>query len=563
MAFTDNLLAYWTFDDSSWSDSLNNNQFRLYQNGDGVSVGSGVLGGDANFNGDGVSYITSGVTAGQILPSGVTQLSISIWVNSTNGFFAIDSASGNNFPNSGPSFGTYNNGQFSVFVNDDASSDVVNGDGSINLTDGNWHNIIGTWNQFGSISIYIDGMLKGQVASSGNAINGNILNPFCFNSNGDNTYAVGQFGQIDECGIWSRELNGTEIAQISNRYSPFQTLFYNNAQLDGDWGNILNWWSDSGFSLQAVVLPTSTNPINLYNEVTQNTQGGDQCFCSSASFWSANFGAGLTLQATGVVNMQGTSVMAGTTTDGVSMHDSSQLTDTSVIDGNVSMRDSSRAFGTIIGNATIYYDGGNGQYPIGGTVGGTVTYLGWPAVSPQWFNDQATGGGNDGDFNNPANWWSNNTYTTRPINAEGTQELPDASTDVFIAPNTGIVANTGTANPTINSVTANNSNIQNISITATNGFLFSGNEGVANAVLYGNVVFQDTAYNDHAVIQGKATYKSAASLQYSWGQNSLGNVNYGMYNGSTSFEVNISSGGGSGNKGFISRLLNLPWFINI
>jgi hypothetical protein len=35
-----------------------------------------------------------------------------------------------------------------------------------------------------------------------------------------------------------------------------------------------------------------------------------------------------------------------------------------------------------------------------------------------------------------------------------------------------------------------------------------------------------------------------------------------MYNGSTSFEVDIS-GGGSGNGGFISRLLHLPWFIKI
>jgi hypothetical protein len=353
---------------------------------------------------------------------------------------------------------------------------------------------------------------------------------------------------------------GGTVTYIGFPQTPTDTLYYNDAQEDGDWGNLLNWWQDSGFTIQATALPTSTNPINLYNQVTQNTQGADQCFCSSANFWSANFGAGLTLQATGVVNMQGTSLLAGTTTDGVSMHDSSQLTDTSVIDGNVVMRDSSRAFGSILGNATIYYDGGNGQYPIGGTVGGTVTYLGWPAVSPQWFNDQVTGGADDGDFSNLANWWTDNNYNVRPINAEGTQEIPDASTDVFIAPNTGIVANSGTANPTINSVTANNSNIQNISITATNGFLFSGNEGVANAVLYGNVVFQDTAYNDHAVIQGKATYKSAASLQYSWGQNSLGNVNAGMYNGSTAFEVDIAGGGG-GNGGFISRLLNFPWFI--
>ena len=130
---------------------------------------------------------------------------------------------------------------------------------------------------------------------------------------------------------------------------------------------------------------------------------------------------------------------------------------------------------------------------------------------------------------------------------------------MFIADGVGIYANTGTANPTVNSVTANNSNIQNISLTATNGFLFSGNEGAENATLYGHVTFQDTAYNDHSVIQGTATYKSAASLQNSWNQNSLGNLNSGASVGSTGFVVNISGGGG----GFISRLLHLPWFINL
>jgi len=346
-------------------------------------------------------------------------------------------------------------------------------------------------------------------------------------------------------GVWSNQ-------------SSLVTLYYNNAQNDGDWGNILNWWVDSGFTLQAIALPTATNPINLYNEVTQNTQGADQCFCASASFWSANFGAGLTLQSTGVVNMQGSSVMDGYTTDGVSMHDSSTLTFTSVIDGNVVMRDSSRAFGYILRNAEINYDGGNGQYPIGGLVDGTVTYLGWPAVSPQWFNDQVAGGADDGDFSNKANWWTDNTYTTRPVNAVGTQGLPDASTDVFIAPNKAIYANTGTANPTINSLTADTAELAYISLTVSNGATFSGSEwGMYQATLYGNATFKTGSYNQYGVIHGTATYESAAGLQGAWNTNSLSNINIAGSYGSSGFAVNISGGGG----GFISRLLNLPWFI--
>ena len=118
-------------------------------------------------------------------------------------------------------------------------------------------------------------------------------------------------------------------------------LYYNNAQGDGDWGNLLNWWQDDAFSVQATALPTTSDVVNLYSEVTQNTQGADQCFCADASFWSADFGAGLTLHSSGVVNMQGSSILAGTTADGVSMHDSSTIAATGVVNGNAVLRDGS------------------------------------------------------------------------------------------------------------------------------------------------------------------------------------------------------------------------------
>jgi len=551
MALTDNILAYWKLDSDgsglSLVDSTGNSNVLINENG--VALGSPFIGtGSAEFNGNGSQDLAVATAISFTGGAG----SVSFW------------AKLNNFDGLQVLYTDFISRDYQCFI---SGGGILASLGGILTTsswnDDVWHHVCFTCDG-ANTNLYIDGANRstgsGAIAHDFRLMLGNQL---------DGPYPLN--GNLDEMGIWDRALTFQEVTELYNSglgntypfaQTPASTLYYNNAENDGDWGNLLNWWQDSGFTNQATALPTSTNPINLYAEVTQNTEGANQCFCSSASFWSANFGAGLTLQASGVVNMQGASLLAGTTTDGVSMHDSSQLTATSVVDGNVTMRDSSRAFGSILGNATIYYDGGNGQYPIGGTVTGSVTYLGWPAVTPQWFNDQATGGGNNGDFSDSRNWWTSNTYTIRPVNAEGTQELPDASTDVFIAPNTGIVANSGTANPTIKSVTANNSNIQNISITATNGFLFSGNEGVANAVLYGNVVFQDTAYNDHAVIQGKATYKSAASLQFSWGENSLGNVNAGMYNGSTAFEVNISSGGGGGG-GTISRLLNLPWFINI
>jgi len=304
------------------------------------------------------------------------------------------------------------------------------------------------------------------------------------------------------------------------------------------------------------------------------------CYCKSADFYSSSFYYPLVLNSIGVVNFYGTGgVFDGTATDGISFHDTCSLGENGYITGNATFRDQSTNslgtvhgnaffyeqsynFGQIDGNATVYYSGGQGSYPIGGNVSGSVTYLGWPASSPQYFNDNPSiGGANDGDFNNTLNWWSDDSYTTRPINSVGTQEIPDASTDVVIAPSRAIYANTGTANPTINTLTANNAELVYISITISNGATFGGDSwGMYQAVVYGNVTFNSGSYNSEGVIHGTAKYTSSKGIQYAWNDNSLVNLNSTpMAYGSTGFQVSISEGGDV----LISRLLNLPWFINI
>jgi hypothetical protein len=46
------------------------------------------------------------------------------------------------------------------------------------------------------------------------------------------------------------------------------------------------------------------------------------------------------------------------------------------VNGNAIFHEQSYNYGTINGNATVYYDNNQGTYPIGGTVNGTVSYLG-------------------------------------------------------------------------------------------------------------------------------------------------------------------------------------------
>jgi hypothetical protein len=558
------LQAYWNLNNNgSGGVSLldatgNGNDFTAQ--GTGTTLGAGIIDWCANFDGSG--FFESNPTF-----SASSALTYAGWIKSTNiGETGVWGQIG--YGNVGTGYRLLGIGG-DIFFQAPHGATVNTTEGTYN--DGAWHYVVGIFDGT-NFSLYVDNVLIG--SATGSTRPSSI--PFFLNFSGD----IGALGacSIDEVGAWTRALSPTEVNALWHKGRgltyPFEfILYYNNAENDGDWGNLLNWWKDSGFTVQADALPTNDNPVNLYNQVTQNTQGANQCFCASASFWSANFGAGLTLQSTGIVNMQGSSVMAGFSTNGVSMHDSSTLTATSVIGGNVTMRDASRAFGSIHGNATIYYDGGDGQFPIGGTVAGSVSYIGWPASSPQWYNDLiSVGGAGNGDWSDLANWWADDTYTTRPNPA-----LPDASTDVYIGNGiTNTIAvrkNTGTPNPTVNSITANYGGIGDasfppMSFTVTNGIILNNGSYIVDLTIYGNVTFNTSSYAFNSVINGNATYTSAASLQYTWiaSANSLGNLNDGATYGSTGFFVNISGGGSGGTAlgtNWISRLLHLPWFINV
>jgi len=553
---TDGCQAYWNLNDNgsggvSLVDSTGN--ANNFTSNVGATLGTGIIGGDAVFSsGSYIDHTTSSIDMS-------SDFTIGLWVNYSS-FAAVNMLIGNNLA---PTIQFYLlNGTY-----------VIGGAGIGNVatapdpiqTLGVWSYVTFTRSS-GVCQFYVNASpltttavlptlnLSGAIALSVDFY-GNYLN-----------------GSLDEIGIWNRSLSPTEVDALYNNGSgntyPFpQTatsiLYYNNSQEDGDWGTILNWWQDSAFTYPATALPTSTNPVNLYGSVTQNTQGADQCFCHDASFWSANFGVGLTIVSTGIVNVHGSSVFDGYTEDGISMHDSTIIGPDGVIATNAVLRDGATNQGTIIGNAEVHYDGGNGVFPIGGTVGGSVTYIGWPALTPQWFNDNpSVGGGNDGDFSNLLNWWTDSNYNVRPLSAAGTQELPDVSTDVFIAPDRGFYANTGAINPTVNSINAtNNGYIASISITVSNGVQFSGDDyyGCYQATIYGNVTFSGTAYNDSSIILGNADYKSAVSLVTSFYYNSLQRILSGGVYGSNTMTVSIPAGGDQ----MIARLLNLPWFINL
>jgi hypothetical protein len=498
------LLAYWKLDTDSWLDSSGNGYTLVDSGSTPATNGIGIiLNGTTSSD---VTYLTNtSVTVG-------SSYSVSIWVNPISFYSSVDCA-WNLGGNDGPA-GVVGEGQTYFFLGNNGGGDV-NLPASAQVGIGDWTNICYVVDNTAQEQyFYINGVLQ-------------TTGTFAGDFGGWTSFILGAFpdrglysnDHLDEVGIWNRAITQQEVTNlyslgIGNTYpflqNQYSVLYYNNSEADGDWGNILNWWQDVGFTEQAIALPTITNPVNLYDQVTQNTQGVDQCFAASATFWSANFGAGLILESTGVVNMQGSSILAGTTLDGVSMHDSSTIAVTGEVLGNVVLRDGSTNQGLIQGNATVYYDGGSGTYPIGGTVVGTVTYIGFNLAQTCYFNNAV-----NTFLGEVGNWWQDSSYTIP------TGFVPDATNDVVFGNGIIIEGITGAASEsaTYNSIFAdgagfNGSTYSFFTVTATNGIVanssvFFACEINANGT-YTDCRFSDNDYGSSIIGGNVSLYNSIA-----------------------------------------------------
>ena len=625
MALTDGILAYWKLDNASWLDSTGNG-YTLTNTSGTVTVGTGIIGGDATF--DGASLLS---TTANLPISGSGPFSYSCWIKWAG---TIDGSGYNTIIGTRGSGSSGAEAWAMLLAGSGSVLTVVQYAGGFNfqtdpiIEQDTWYHLAVTNDGMFS-KFYFNGsfLITGESAPE-NLVADYPLN-LGMNTQGDQTFA----GQIDEVGIWERVLSDAEISSLYNLGNaiqyPFDFIYYNNAQEDGNWGNLGNWWLNSAYSTQSTYLPTTETNIVVAGNITQNTffssvtisgtdndgtytrnnigedfvfddwgiiyNGGTSyslynhvdtvgtstdncqtwssnfytitttnknfdCVCHDAQFNSVNFATGLVLNSYGVVNMQGSSVFSGTATDSISLYDTSYVDTTAIIGGNATFRDSSVNTGTINGNAYVYYDGGNGQFPIGGYVDGSVTYFGWPAKSPQYFNDMdGFGVGEDGDFNNPNNWWADETYTTRPINAQGHQELPDPSTDIFCH-NYEIYANTGPA-AACNSATFIDYGLLSIPLICSAGATF--NNGVLYALSYGSgQVIGDAVFNGDSYqigyVTGNAKFTSNLSLNNSFNYQEtwagLAPSHIGSFTSAVALQKKAFS---------LTSLLKLPWFINI
>jgi hypothetical protein len=217
------LLAYWKFDNNgsagvSLLDSSGNSRTLSAPNGTGgVSLGTGKINGSASFSGDNQTYFTRD---GTFLDGENDEYSISAWVKTTlaNDVLIVDQATGVNWIGSTITLDMFSNGRIygTIFWGVEEENPIYDRVvGSASINNGNWHHTVFTWKRTGSLKVYVDGALDGSLSSSGNYAN-SPTNNLSINSNSNGDFAIGRNVNIDEVGIWSKELSASEITSLYN-----------------------------------------------------------------------------------------------------------------------------------------------------------------------------------------------------------------------------------------------------------------------------------------------------------------------------------------------------------
>ena len=219
------LLAYWKLDNNgsgevSLVDSSGNSRTLTAPNGtSGLFLGSGVINGSAQFTGGLSTYLSR---SGTFLNGTRDAYSISAWVKTIleEDLFIVDQATGNNYGGSSIGLQMLPNGRIhgSIFWGtDDGEGNIFydRATGTTAINNGNFNHVAMTWLRTGSIKVYVNGVLNGSSDSSGNYANVPTEN-FSLNSNADGSFAVGKDCNIDEVGVWNKELSASEITSLYN-----------------------------------------------------------------------------------------------------------------------------------------------------------------------------------------------------------------------------------------------------------------------------------------------------------------------------------------------------------
>jgi hypothetical protein len=298
---------------------------------------------------------------------------------------------------------------------------------------------------------------------------------------------------------------------------------YYNAAVDLAWDTLGNWWNDDIFTDPALALPATGDTVYLYGYMTSGpttpvtlnhiyaytlSYGGQLSFTGAignATFQdSQNSGT-----VTGDATFNGSSNNFGTVTGDATFNDTSINYDGTVT-GNATFNGTSYNRGEVAGDATFNDSSYNDIF---GEVAGEAT-----------LNDYSYNGGILGYFNEMPTGipvtFNDNSYNASFVYGDAT--FNDSSYNAI-----GCSVN---GNATFND--------------------FSYNGGSAGGATFNDFSFTQSGGS----VGGDATFDlTAAATQI------IGGYNVSFYGG-----VVVSGGaGGGGSDNTISRLLDLPWFINL
>jgi hypothetical protein len=266
------LVGWWPFNGNANDESANNNNGTV----NGASLTNDRFGNvNKAYGFDGTDDYVVTQNSG---PLGNSNRSISIWLNSVNANVAQIFGYGYQ-PPSGGEFNLLLN-QLCPGITIDVHNNYITYN-TINLTDGNWHNVVFVYNNTVSanilgVSIYVDGTLL---------LSSSCQNPISVNVNTLSTplnfgrYQAGALyfnGSLDDIGIWDRALTPTEISALyivcssSVTTQPInQTVnISNNAQFTTVFSDPLStyqWQTDLGLGFQ------NLNNVGQYSGATNNT----------------------------------------------------------------------------------------------------------------------------------------------------------------------------------------------------------------------------------------------------------------------------------------------------
>ncbi len=211
--FTSNLVAYWSFDDSSdvgHDDSGNGNQG---VNNGATWVSDGVIGGTLNFDGtDSVSFSSPVLSQ--------PPYSVCAWVKPES----IPENVNQYILANGGEIGTHNGFFINIEWQETYNGDYSFGVGTENIFKGhatyhpattNWTFLCGTWDGIADsshIKLYVNGVLVGSSVSNP-PVAGSVLNLIIGSSSNHKGYFN---GLIDEVRIYNKELNAGEILDLNN-----------------------------------------------------------------------------------------------------------------------------------------------------------------------------------------------------------------------------------------------------------------------------------------------------------------------------------------------------------